>query len=242
MTKRPIYYDTETTGVRVDKDRIVEIAAFDPVNNKTFVSLINPGCIIPDDAIAIHGISNEMVKDQLTFAEVGKAFFEFCEGEVVLIAHNNDAFDSQFLKNESKRHNLTLPQWAMVDSLKWARRYRPDLPRHALQFLRQIYGIAENQAHRALDDVIVLHQIFSIMIDDLPLETVLNLLTNTTPSTTIPPTAMPFGKHQGKPLELVPKEYVAWLAGSGAFEKIENTALKEAFEKLGMISIGSNYS
>lgn len=175
MPLRPIYYDTETTGVKPDKDRIVEIAAFDPVLNKTFVTLVNPGIPIPQEAAAIHGISDAMVATAPNFAEAGKAFAEFCEGEVVLIAHNNDQFDKHFLIHEGKRNGITLPSWPMIDSLKWARKYRSDLPRHSLQFLRQIYGIAENQAHRALDDVVVLHQIFSVMIDDLPLETVLEL-------------------------------------------------------------------
>ena len=35
MSLRPIFYDTETTGVRPDKDRVIEIAAFDPVQNGT---------------------------------------------------------------------------------------------------------------------------------------------------------------------------------------------------------------
>lgn len=231
--RRPIYYDTETTGIRPDKDRIVEIAAYDPYLDRTFVTLVNPGCPIPKEAAAIHGITEEMVKDQPGFGQAGAAFIEFCKGETVLIAHNNDAFDSQFLKFEAQRNQLEIPSWSMVDSLKWARRYRPDLPRHSLQFLRQIYGIPENQAHRALDDVKVLHQVFSMMIDDLSLETVLQLLSSATSTSAL--TTMPFGKHQGKPLNKVPKEYVSWLAGSGAFEKSENGPLKEAFEKLGML-------
>jgi len=63
MAKRPIYYDTETTGIRPDKDRIIEIAAFDPKENKTFHSLIHPGCPIPKEASAIHHIYDETVKD-----------------------------------------------------------------------------------------------------------------------------------------------------------------------------------
>lgn len=107
MSKRPIYYDTETTGVRPDKDRIIEIAAFDPVQDRTFHSLINPGCPIPPEASAIHNISDEMVKDAPTFAEVGKLFVEFCSEEVVLIAHNNDSFDKPFLECEYKEMKLS---------------------------------------------------------------------------------------------------------------------------------------
>lgn len=173
---RAIYYDTETTGIRPSDDRIVEIAAFDPERDKTFVMLVNPGCPIPPQASAIHGITDEMVADSPSYAEVGQAFIEFCEGDVALIAHNNDDFDRHFLDHEARRHNLSYPEWAMIDSLKWSRKYRPDLPRHSLQYLRQVYGIPKNRAHRALDDVVILHKVFSLMIDDLPISTVHRLL------------------------------------------------------------------
>ncbi len=42
-----------------------------------------------------------------------------------------------------------------------------DLPRHSLQFLREVYGIEKNNAHRALDDVVVLYEVFQKMVDDL---------------------------------------------------------------------------
>jgi len=229
---RPIYYDTETTGVRPEKDRIVEIAAYDPYTNKSFQQLVQPGLAIPDEAIAIHGITNEMVQNAPDFAEAGKAFIDFCSGNCVLIAHNNDSFDKHFLIHECKRHQLEMPSWPMIDSLKWARKYRPDLPRHSLQFLRQIYGIAENNAHRALDDVIVLHQLFSVMIDDLPLEKVVELLGV---SSEVLPEVMPFGKHQGKPFSEVPPNYFLWLKDQGAFEKPENASLKAALVKSGLL-------
>ncbi len=230
MPYRPIYYDTETTGTRADKDRIIEIAAFDPEQKRTFVQLINPGMPIPKEATAIHGISDEMVKDAASWKEVGIAFAEFCSGEVVLIAHNNDSFDKLFLEEEYKRNGLEMPKWTFIDSLKWARKYRSDLPRHTLQSLREVYEIPANQAHRALDDVIVLNQVFSLMIDDLSIEQVLKLL-----QTSGALSKMPFGKHAGKPLESIPQDYVSWLLNSGSFDRPENRDLKTAFEKLGKL-------
>ncbi len=82
MPLRPIYYDTETTGVKPDKDRIVEIAAFDPVLNKTFVTLVNPGIPIPQEAAAIHGISDAMVATAPNFAEAGKPLPSFAKGKL----------------------------------------------------------------------------------------------------------------------------------------------------------------
>lgn len=230
MAQRPIYYDTETTGTRHDKDRIIEIAAYDPVKDRTFVQLVNPGFPIPPEASAIHGITDEMVASSPSFKEIGQAFIDFCDDGAVLIAHNNDAFDRLFLESECQRHGLTMPKWPFVDSLKWSRKYRPDLPRHGLQVLREVFGISANQAHRALDDVVVLHQIFSQMIDDLTMEQVLELMAGPRKVAN-----MPFGKHQGKPLHEVPPDYVKWLHSSGAFDKAENQELKQAFEKVGLL-------
>src|ERR1700690_4450971 len=133
---RPIYYDTETTGVRNDKDRIIELAAYDPIENRTFCHLINPGIPIPKEATAIHHISDEMVATAPSFKEVAEMFIAFCPPETVLIAHNNDAFDKLFLEAEFKRASVELPAFRYLDTLKWARKYRNDLPRHTLQSLR----------------------------------------------------------------------------------------------------------
>ena len=234
MSLRPIYYDTETTGISPDRDRVIEIAAYDSVNDRSFVRLINPGCRIPAEATAIHKISNEMVADAPSFALVAEEFVQFCSGDVILIAHNNDAFDLHFLRNEFERNQLQMPSWRFLDSLKWARRYRPDLPRHTLQFLREMYGIVANNAHRALDDVLVLYQIFSKMTDDLNIHQICELLTS--PSTR-EITHMPFGKYQNKPLGALPKDYVGWLASSGAFDKAENQPLKLALQKAGVLAL-----
>lgn len=226
-----IYYDTETTGISPGKDAIIEIAAYDPVGNREFVSLVNPGIPIPPDATAIHNISDEMVQDAPNFAIVGEQFKEFCGENAVLIAHNNDRFDKIFLQEEAKRHGIEWTKsWIHIDSLLWARRYRPDLPRHSLQFLRDVYGIAANNAHRALDDVIILHQIFKFMTDDLSIEEIVALLLNPKKSS-----LMPFGKFKGKPFEQVPKDYFKWLVQSGALDKSENEELKLTLVEKGLL-------
>ena len=230
MAKRAIYYDTETTGIRPDKDRIIEIAAYDPTLDRTFDQLINPGCPIPKEASAIHNITDVMVENAPSFAEVAEQFAHFCEGDVVLIAHNNDAFDLPFIKSEFARHQVPFPTFPTIDSLKFSRKYRPDLPRHSLQHLREYHGIEANNAHRALDDVIILHQVFSLMIDDLSMETILELMAEKQILR-----HMPFGKHRGTPLKEVPPSYVRWLNENGALEKPDNEELKEAFQLLGML-------
>ena len=80
MSRRPIFFDLETTGRDVESDRIVEIAAFDPTLNRTYQRLVNPGCHIPEVVTGIHGITDEMVKNEPSFAVAGKEFIEFCHG------------------------------------------------------------------------------------------------------------------------------------------------------------------
>lgn len=230
MALRAIFYDTETTGVKAERDRVIEIAAYDAERQLSFERLINPKCPIPPDATAIHNITDEMVADAPTFEQIITEFLDFCSGEVVLIAHNNDGFDIHFLREEFKRCSQPLPPWKFFDTLKWARRYRPDLPRHSLQFLREIFGIAANNAHRALDDVKVLHEVYTRMTDDLSIEEAFNLLNK--------PRViqhMPFGKHQGTPIKEIPKNYVTWLFEQGALDKPENAELKNSFITHGLL-------
>lgn len=236
---RLIFYDTETTGLNHEQDRIIEIAAYDPESDSSFVQLINPGQPIPAAAAAVHHITDEMVANSPPFAEVIEAFSEFCSPKATLIAHNNDAFDIHFLRAEFGRNSRSIPEsWRFIDSLKWARRYRRDLPRHSLQFLREVFGIAANQAHRALDDVIVLHRVFGCLTDDLHIDQVYELMHKGpagSASSGQPLTHMPFGKHQGEPLSKLPSSYIAWLKKSGAFDKAENQSLFSELKKLGKV-------
>src|SRR3990167_1014394 len=176
MAPRAIYYDTETTGVKADKDRIIEIAFYDATLQKKYCTFIDPKMPIPPESSQISGITDAMVRGAPAFHEVIDAMLEFCSGDAYLIAHNNDAFDCFFLQEEFKRTERQLPEYKYIDTLKWARKYRPDLPRHSLQYLREVFGFEANQAHRALDDVIMLCKVFSEMVQDLPLEDILSLL------------------------------------------------------------------
>lgn len=228
--RRAIYYDTETTGISPETNYIIELAAYDPVENRTFERLIKPACPIPPGATAVHHITDEMVADAPPFSEIAEEFIAFCEGNTVLIAHNNDRFDVHFLRKEYQRSDIEMPDWNFLDTLVWARRYRPDLPRHSLQFLREMYGIEENNAHRALEDVKILHQLFQMMIDDLSIDEVYSLLKEPRLIQN-----MPFGKHQGTPLAEVPSNYINWLKKEGFFQKPDNESLRQSLEAIGKL-------
>lgn len=231
MGMKAIFYDTETTGISSERDRVIELAAYDAENDRSFQRLINPGIPIPKEATAIHKITNEMVATAPSFGMIVEEFVDFCGTDAVLIAHNNDGFDIHFMRQEFSRCNKPMPAWKYLDSLKWARRYRPDLPRHSLQHLRETYGIPANNAHRALDDVIILHKLFGLMTDDLHISQVYELLNRPREMQ-----HMPFGKYQGQPLSSLPADYLTWLKSSGSFDKPENQDLRNSLQRLGKLS------
>lgn len=171
---RPIFFDLETTGISPRTDRIIEIGAYDPLQNKYFQSFVHPGQPIPKESTAINGITDEMVQDAPSIQHVAKDFLDFCSGKVLLIAHNGNSFDFPFFHYELKRAGLSYPDhWHCLDTLLWARKYRKDLPKHSLQYLRGLFSIPENTAHRAVDDTKVLAQLFALMVDDLSIDEIM---------------------------------------------------------------------
>ncbi len=104
--KNPIiFFDLETTGIDVSKDRIVEIALIKVHVNgseETKEMRINPEMPIPAEASAVHGIFDEDVKDCPTFKEVAKNLAYFIEG-CDLGGFNSNRFDIPLLAEEFLR-------------------------------------------------------------------------------------------------------------------------------------------
>ena len=83
-TKSILVLDTETTGLD-ENSRIIEISALDHNGHPLINTLINPGVPIPEDAYAVHGISNEMVRDAPTWAEVSNSILGLLQKHRLLI-------------------------------------------------------------------------------------------------------------------------------------------------------------
>ena len=103
---RQIVLDTETTGLSADNgDRIIEIGCVELVNrrlsgrNKHFY--LNPERDSHEDALKVHGISNEFLRDKPKFAEVADELIEYLRGAEVII--HNAPFDVGFLDRELER-------------------------------------------------------------------------------------------------------------------------------------------
>lgn len=103
---RPIcFFDLETTGIEVAKDRIVEISIFKVFPNGTTESktwLVNPTIPIPPQTTAVHGITNEKVANEPTFKELAPVIYAMIK-DSDLGGFNSDRFDIPLLAEELLR-------------------------------------------------------------------------------------------------------------------------------------------
>jgi len=108
LTKPICFFDLETTGINISKDRIVEISilkVFPNGNKESKTWLVNPEMNIPKEVIAIHGISNEKVADEPTFKELATQIHEMING-CDLGGYNSNRFDIPLLVEELLRANI----------------------------------------------------------------------------------------------------------------------------------------
>ena len=103
---RPIcFFDLETTGIDVAKDRIVEIAilkVFPNGNKESKTWLVNPNIPIPPQSTAVHGITNEKVANEPTFAQLSSQIYSMIK-DSDLAGFNSDRFDIPLLAEELLR-------------------------------------------------------------------------------------------------------------------------------------------
>jgi DNA polymerase-3 subunit epsilon len=126
---REIVLDTETTGLDpLDGHRLVEIGCIELINRipsgQTFHQYFNPQRGMPAEAFAVHGHSEEFLRDKMFFAEVADDLIAFL-GDAPLVIHNA-AFDLGFLNAELDRAGRPpIGRERMVDTLLLARRKHP---------------------------------------------------------------------------------------------------------------------
>ncbi|KSV69257.1 DNA polymerase III subunit epsilon [Ensifer sp. ENS08] len=166
---REIIFDTETTGLDNREDRVIEIGGVELENQfptgRTLHIFINPGNRkVHPDALAIHGITDESLKDKPPFADVVDQILEFF-GDARWVAHNA-TFDMGFINAEFAR--LGMPPIAIervTDTLALARRKHPMGP-NSLDALCRRYGIdnSHRAKHGALLDSELLAEVYIEMI------------------------------------------------------------------------------
>ncbi|MDE1207335.1 3'-5' exonuclease [Tenacibaculum larymnensis] len=108
LTKPIVFFDLETTGVNIAKDRVVEISilkVFPNGNKESKTWLVNPEIEIPKEASEIHGITNEKVVTEPTFKELAPQINELI-GDADLAGFNSNRFDIPLLAEELLRAGI----------------------------------------------------------------------------------------------------------------------------------------
>ena len=128
---RQIFLDTETTGLSAENgDRVIEIGCVELLHRKLTGNnlhfYLNPERDSHEDALRVHGITNEFLKDKPKFGEVVDQFLEYIEGAEVII--HNAPFDIGFLNKELElqgRKPLTTYIEGVIDTLVMAKEMFP---------------------------------------------------------------------------------------------------------------------
>lgn len=105
-----VFFDLETTGINIVKDRIVEISYVKVYPNgkeEIWTKRVNPGMPIPPESTAIHGITDEDIKDCPTFKEIAKSLASQIEG-CDLAGYNSNRFDIPLLVEEFLRAEVDI--------------------------------------------------------------------------------------------------------------------------------------
>ena len=166
---KEIILDTETTGLSVqDGHRIVEIGCIEIDNfvptNKKFHYYLNPQRKVSEQALKIHGYTDEFLSKKNKFKEIVKEFLEFIENKRLII--HNASFDLAHLNNELKILGMEKIKNEIVDTLELAREKFPGSST-SLDALCKRYRIdnSKRSLHTALVDCDLLAKVYINLID-----------------------------------------------------------------------------
>ena len=165
-------FDLETTGVQVAKDRIVEISILKvnpDASRESKTWLVNPGMPIPPETSAIHGITDEKVKDAPTFKEIASKLMDMIAG-TDLGGFNSNRFDVPLLAEELLRagFDFDLNKFKLVDAQTIFHKMEPRNLTAAYQFYCKKELV---NAHSAEADVLATFEVLDAQVghyDDLP--------------------------------------------------------------------------
>ncbi|SHM42722.1 DNA polymerase III subunit epsilon [Phytopseudomonas punonensis] len=169
---RRVVLDTETTGMPVnDGHRVIEIGCVEVdgrrLTGRHFHIYLQPDRDIDEGAIAVHGITNDDLKDKPRFKDVADDFYEFIKGAQLII--HNAPFDLGFLNNEfaliGQHERSDISAYCdVLDTLQMARERHPG-QRNSLDALCKRYGVDNSgrELHGALLDSEILADVYLAM-------------------------------------------------------------------------------
>ncbi len=166
---KEIVLDTETTGISVQEGhRVVEIGCIElenliPTKNK-FHCYLNPDRKVSENALKIHGYTDDFLSSQKKFNEIGEQFLEFINGKRLII--HNAEFDLAHLNNELNLFGKKKIDNEIIDTLVIARDKFPGSPA-SLDALCKRFRIdnSKRTQHTALIDCDLLAKVYINLID-----------------------------------------------------------------------------
>ena len=167
---RPLcFFDLETTGVDVARDRIVEISVCKVFPNGTQevkTWLVNPGVHIPEAVSAIHGITDEKVAGEPTFDKIAPKVYEMIK-DSDLAGYNSNRFDIPMLAEELLRAGIDFDMGNRVAVDVQAIFYKKE-PRTLSAAYMYYCGAELEGAHGAQADTLATYQVLKSQLDRYP--------------------------------------------------------------------------
>ncbi len=162
LTRDLVFFDLETTGLNVIRDKIVQIALIKLHKNGAppveYTTLVNPGIPISEESMAIHGITPADLRNKPTFQQIAEKVHEFI-GDADLGGYNSNRFDIPMLMEEFARvgMELDISKRRLIDAQRIFYKMEP----RTLKAAYRLYCQKElTDAHDALADVRATIEVF----------------------------------------------------------------------------------
>ena len=173
-----LVFDTETTGINVDEDRVVQLGAAYYQRGQRVgpprAMLVNPGVPIPEGASRVHGITDEHVANQPDWKVVGARFAEHLaggpqnEGPPLLCGYNAVSYDTPLVNAEFDRHDLDAridPQ-RVLDPIVFVRWHHRNWPKRSLEHVAARKGVRLTRAHSADADAMATGDVLLKLLEE----------------------------------------------------------------------------
>ena len=253
--KKPIcFFDLETTGVNVSKDRIVEISilkVFPNGNKESFTWRVNPEMKIPAVTTAIHGISDEMVLNEPTFKELAPKVSELIKNSD-LGGFNSNRFDIPLLAEELLRAEIDFD--LKVNQAVDVQTIFHKMEKRTLEAAYKFYCNKDlTNAHSAEADTMATYEVLKAQLDKYDgLENDMDYLSKFSSHQNFADFAgfigynkegqeiITFGKHKGKVIEVLFKTepgYFSWIQNAD-FPNYTKKVLRDLKNRISNKTVG----
>lgn len=228
-----VVLDTETTGLDLNTAAICQIAAVGvmPAEENDFTTaltgmtllstLLNPGCPIPEEAAAIHKVTDAKVRlavperlgIEMLAAQIDRA--ARAKERVYLLSYNGDRYDLPLIERRARGHGLVGEEkpnvWELphIDLFPLVQRLDPTGRHKLAEAWEDMMDMPSMDAHDAAADCYMVIDILAAIMGITGYKTLREL--HEWSQEAIPYTLMPFGKHKGLPVEKIPSGYWSWM-------------------------------